>query len=94
MKPQKMSWNFRRSIRFGPIRVNLSRSGVGYSVGVRGLRVGRDARKRSYEQISIPKTGIYRRSYGNARILRGKTLLVLICLAMLILYLGTKVLGR
>jgi hypothetical protein len=88
-----MPWNFRRSIRFGPFRVNLSKSGVGYSVGARGLRVGRDARNRAYEQISIPKTGIYRRSYGKARVLQSKPTLTLLLLAVLILYLLIKILG-
>jgi hypothetical protein len=35
-----MGWYFRRSVKFGPLRVNFSKSGVGYSFGMRGLRVG------------------------------------------------------
>lgn len=35
-----MGWSFRKSIQMGPLRVNVSRSGVGASVGVRGARVG------------------------------------------------------
>lgn len=35
-----MGLYFRRSVRFGPLRVNFSKSGVGLSAGVRGLRVG------------------------------------------------------
>jgi len=35
-----MGWYFRRSIKFGPLRLNLSKSGVGYSYGMKGLRVG------------------------------------------------------
>jgi hypothetical protein len=58
-----MAWNFRRSINFGPLRINLSKSGVGYSVGTRGFRVGQDSRGRRYQAVSIPKTGIYRRDY-------------------------------
>jgi hypothetical protein len=61
-----MGWGFRRSINFGPLRINLAKSGVGYSVGTRGLRVGKDARGRNYSSLSIPATGIYRRDYyGN-----------------------------
>jgi len=85
-----MAWNFRRSIRFGPLRVNLSRSGIGYSIGVRGLRIGRDARRRTYEQISIPKTGIYKRSYGKSSILLSKPSLLLFLLAALVIYLLIK----
>jgi hypothetical protein len=35
-----MPFYFRKSIKAGPFRINLSKSGVGLSVGVRGLRVG------------------------------------------------------
>ena len=35
-----MGFYFRKSVRFGPLRVNFSKSGVGLSAGVRGLRVG------------------------------------------------------
>jgi hypothetical protein len=58
-----MAWSFRRRINFGAFRLNLSRSGVGYSVGTRGLRIGKDAQGRTYSAISIPRTGIYRRDY-------------------------------
>ena len=34
-----MGWSFRKSINLGPIRLNLSKSGVGFSTGVRGFRV-------------------------------------------------------
>lgn len=33
-----MGWNFRKSIKAGPARINLSKSGVGYSVGAGGVR--------------------------------------------------------
>jgi hypothetical protein len=35
-----MGWYVRKSVRMGPVRWNLSKSGIGMSVGVRGLRVG------------------------------------------------------
>src|SRR5437899_2119380 len=35
-----MGFYFRKSVRFGPFRVNFSKSGVGLSAGIRGLRVG------------------------------------------------------
>jgi hypothetical protein len=59
-----MAWQLRRSIR-GPLglRINFSRRGVGVSAGVRGFRVGHDARGRNYCAASIPGTGIYRRDY-------------------------------
>lgn len=58
-----MSWNFRRTAKIGPIRINASKSGVGGSIGTRGLRVGKDAKGRTYTAASIPRTGIYRRDY-------------------------------
>jgi hypothetical protein len=56
-----MGWNFRRSAKFGPIKINFSKSGIGYSIGGRNFRVGRDAKGRTYTSTSIPGTGIYRR---------------------------------
>jgi cell division septation protein DedD len=60
-----MAWRFRRSLKFGPLKLNLSKSGLGYSLGVRGLRVGTDAKGRSYTAASIPGTGIYNRTYSS-----------------------------
>jgi Protein of unknown function (DUF4236) len=34
-----MGFSFRKSLKFGPLRVNLSKSGVGVSAGVKGARV-------------------------------------------------------
>lgn len=58
-----MGWNFRRSLNLGPLRLNLSKSGIGYSMGVRGIRIGKDAKGRTYSASSIPGTGLYRRDY-------------------------------
>ena len=35
-----MGWYLRKSLKLGPIRFNLSKSGIGTSVGVKGLRIG------------------------------------------------------
>ena len=53
-----MGWGLRRSLKLGPLKLNFSKSGVGYSVGVRGFRVGKDAKGRSYTAASIPGTGL------------------------------------
>jgi len=34
-----MGWSFRRPLNLGPLKINLSRKGVGFSVGVRGFRI-------------------------------------------------------
>jgi hypothetical protein len=60
---QRMAWRFRKSLKLGPIRLNFSKSGVGYSIGGRGFRVGQDAKGRSYTAASIPGTGLYSREY-------------------------------
>lgn len=58
-----MGFFYRKSVRFGPFRVNLSKSGVGASVGTRGIRTGVSARGRRYTTFSIPGTGVgYRTS--------------------------------
>lgn len=58
-----MGFYYRKSVSVGPFRVNLSKSGVGYSVGTRGFRTGRSATGRRYTAFSRPGTGIgYRTS--------------------------------
>jgi hypothetical protein len=60
-----MGWIFRKSLNFGPFRINLSKSGVGGSFGIGPFRVGRSASGRGYASTRIPGTGIsYRTSSG------------------------------
>jgi hypothetical protein len=61
-----MAWRFRRSLKLGPLKLNFSRSGIGYSAGVRGIRAGTDAKGRTYTAASIPGTGLYNRAYYGA----------------------------
>ncbi len=59
-----MGFRLQRSIKVLPgVRLNLSKSGVGISAGVRGLRVGRDAAGHTYTSVGIPGTGISSRHY-------------------------------
>ncbi len=53
-----MGWSYRKSLNFGPFRVNLSKSGAGYSFGGRGFRTGVRADGRRYRSLSIPGTGL------------------------------------
>ena len=39
-----MGFYFRKSVKFGPVRLNFSKSGVGVSAGVKGLRVSTSKR--------------------------------------------------
>lgn len=54
-----MGFRFRKSINLGGgLRVNLSKSGVGYSWGVKGYRVTKTAKGTTRRTASIPGTGI------------------------------------
>jgi hypothetical protein len=53
-----MGFRFRRSLRFGPFRMNISKSGIGYSVGGPGARITKRADGKTQTTLSIPGTGI------------------------------------
>ena len=53
-----MGWSYRKSVKLGPFRVSISKSGVGYSLGGKGFRTGVSSRGRKYTSVSIPGTGL------------------------------------
>lgn len=54
-----MGFRFRKSINLGGgFKVNISKSGIGYSWGIRGYRVTKTSRGTHRTTISIPGTGI------------------------------------
>ncbi len=54
-----MGFRFRKSINLGlGFKVNLSKSGIGYSWGVPGYRITKTAKGRTRKTYSIPGTGI------------------------------------
>ncbi|MCQ2581796.1 MAG: DUF4236 domain-containing protein [Alphaproteobacteria bacterium] len=53
-----MGFRFRKSVNFGGFRVNLSKTGIGYSFGFPGFRWTRLANGRSRRTASIPGTGL------------------------------------
>ena len=55
-----MGWYLRKSFGFGPLRLNLSKSGLGYSVGVRGARIGVGPRG---NYIRLGRGGVYYQKY-------------------------------
>jgi hypothetical protein len=59
-----MGWYLRKSFGFGPFRVNLSKSGVGYSLGVRGARIGTNSRG---TYIRVGRGGVYYQKYLETR---------------------------
>jgi hypothetical protein len=63
-----MDWRFRRSITLLPgVRINLSRRGIGYSVGPRGLTIGRAADGTYRSTVTVPGTGLYNTSVLGSR---------------------------
>jgi len=54
----------RRSLLGNLLNVNLSRSGIGLSVGVRGFRLGVSSSGRRYVSAGLPGTGIYYRHFA------------------------------
>ncbi len=60
-----MGFYFRKSARLGPFRINFSKSGVGLSAGIRGLRMGTGPRG-AYIHAGV--AGLYyRQSLGGSR---------------------------
>lgn len=53
-----MGLRYRKSINFGPLRLNFSKSGIGYSYGVKGYRVTHTADGKVRTTMSVPGTGI------------------------------------
>ena len=60
-----MGLYYRKSIKLGPFRVNLSNKGVGYSVGGTGFRTGISGSGRRYTSFSLPGTGMGYRTTGS-----------------------------
>ena len=59
-----MGLRFQRRIKVLPgVRINLSKSGVGFSVGGRGAHIGITARGQRYTSIGMPGTGVSWREY-------------------------------
>lgn len=59
-----MGWYFRKSVNFGPFRLNASNSGLGMSFGVPGMRVGSGPRG---NYVTMGRGGIYYRQSLSSR---------------------------
>lgn len=63
-----MGFRFRKSIKIGPARVNLSKSGVGYSIGTKGARISKSANGKKRATFGIPGTGVsYSKKIGGSK---------------------------
>lgn len=62
-----MAWYIRKSIRINKLlRLNLSKSGLGFSAGVKGARIGINSQGKPYTHVG--RHGIYaRKVYGGRR---------------------------
>ncbi len=60
-----MTLRFQRRLSLGPLHLNLSKSGVGCSVGLRGMRWGVMPGGTHYRSLGLPGTGISWRSYDH-----------------------------
>ena len=87
-----MGFRFQRRIRIAlGVRLNLSKSGIGGSVGRTGVRLGLDAKRRKYFSVGLPGTGMsYRTFFGRPvtpQTLRkvGWALIGALCLGLLLI---------
>jgi len=62
-----MGWRLRRVLKAGPFRGTLSKSGIGWSVGIPGFRVGVSAIGQKYISVGFPGLGIYWIKYFGPR---------------------------
>ena len=64
-----MGFRYRKSINLGGgFRINLSKSGVGYSWGTKGYRITKTAKGKIRSTTSIPGMGIsYTKEYGGRK---------------------------
>ena len=53
-----MGLRFRKSVKLGPFRATLSKSGVSTSVGVKGYRITKLANGKVMQTASVPGTGV------------------------------------
>ena len=61
-----MGLRFQRRVGIAPgVRLNVSKSGIGGSVGRTGLRLGVNAKRKRYFLVGLPGTGLsYRAFFG------------------------------
>ena len=56
-----MGFDIRKSFKAGPVRLNLSKSGLGLSAGVKGARLGVTGDGQAYSHVG--RHGLYSRDY-------------------------------
>ena len=98
-----MGFRFRKTIKAGPVNVNLSKSGVGYSVGAEGVRYTHSPkRKKKGNDKATRKSGVWQFIVSVFFLIGGlsgltssfSTFLVGIALSCIFFYWGRKVRGE
>jgi hypothetical protein len=54
----EMGFRYRKSLRLGPVRINLGKRGIGTSIGIPGFRVTNSSNGRKYVTLGLPGTGL------------------------------------
>ena len=62
-----MGFIYRKSLNLGPFRVNLSKAGVGLSLGRKSFRAGISSQGRTYTSVGVPGTGMSYRTSGTLK---------------------------
>jgi hypothetical protein len=62
-----MGWRWRKVFRSGPVTTTVTTKGVGWSIGIRGLRYGISPTGRRYISVGVPGTGLYWTKYLDGR---------------------------
>jgi len=57
-----VGFGFRKSVRFGPVRLTASKRGVSASTGLGPVRLSRSSRGRRTTTVRVPGTGLFWRS--------------------------------
>lgn len=63
-----MGFRFRKTFKAGPIRMTVSKSGIGFSAGVKGARITKPAKGKARTTVGIPGTGLsYSKTVGDKK---------------------------
>lgn len=63
-----MGFRFRKTFKAGPIRMTVSKSGIGVSAGVKGARITKPAKGKTRATVGIPGTGLsYSKTVGGKK---------------------------
>lgn len=53
-----MGLRYRKTIKLGPLNINMSKSGIGFSIGTKMFRIGISPKGKLRKTFTVPGTGI------------------------------------